>query len=58
MSDSEPPESDSEIAKNDENISTESLTEILNKAIRGQKQRAYIPEDEISSLVKIRDKQT
>ena len=51
--DSESQESDSE---NDENVSTENLIEIQNKPISGMEQRAYISEDEISSLVKIKDK--
>ena len=45
-----------EIAENDENISTKNPIEILNKAIRELERRAYISEDEISSLVKLKDK--
>ena len=54
--DCESQESVSEIAENDENISTENLIEILSKAIGGLEWKAYISEDEASSLIKIKDK--
>ena len=53
---SESSESDSKNIENYENISPENLIEVLNKDITGLERRAYISEDEISSLVKIKDK--
>ena len=48
---------DSESSEDEsEKISTESLIDILDKAIKGLEQRSYISENEIKSVYRIKEK--